>query len=83
MGHHELKRLRGQPAAKRATWRQVAEEIGGCTPGMLSGLGKARHLSFPQAMRMVAWLGQPAARFTVLRVPRSPQPLPMERATGG
>lgn len=62
----------GQRQERQMTWKQVAEEVGGCTPGMLTGLAKARHLGFPQAMRLVAWLGQPAARFTVLRVLRSP-----------
>jgi len=54
------------------TWRQVADEIGGFTPGMLTGLAKARHVGFPRVMRLVAWLDRPAASFTALRVLRSP-----------
>jgi Helix-turn-helix len=54
------------------TWKQVADEIGGCTPATLTGLATGRHISFPQAMRLVAWLDRPAVSFTVFRVLRSP-----------
>lgn len=57
------------------TWKQVADEIVGFTPGMLTGLARARHISFRPVMRLLAWLDQPAARFTVLQVLRSPQPV--------
>jgi len=49
------------------TWKQVADEIEGFTPGMLTGLAKARHTGFPQVMRLVTWLGQPAVSFTAER----------------
>ena len=64
--------LSAQRQEREMTWKQIAEEVGGCAPGMLTGLAKAPHLGFPQAMRLVAWLGQPVAHFTVLRVLRSP-----------
>jgi len=54
------------------TWTQVADEVGGFTPAMLTGLAQARHVGFPRVMRLVAWLDRPAASFTVLRVLRSP-----------
>jgi hypothetical protein len=55
------------------TWKQAAAEIGGFTPAMLTGLAKARHVSFPLVMRLTGWLGQPAANFTVARVLRTPE----------
>jgi hypothetical protein len=54
------------------TWKRVAEEVGGCTPAMLTGLATARHLSIVQAMRVTAWLDRPATDFIALRVLRSP-----------
>jgi hypothetical protein len=58
------------------TWRQLAAEIGGCTPAMLTGLARARHLSIVAAMRLVTWLDRPAADFVALRVLRSPLKFP-------
>jgi hypothetical protein len=54
------------------TWKQVADEIAGFTPAMLTGLARGRHVVFPRVMRLVAWLDRPAASFTVARVLRSP-----------
>jgi hypothetical protein len=54
------------------TWKQVADEIGGFTPAMLTGLARGRHVVFPRVMRLVAWLDRSAASFTVARVLRSP-----------
>jgi hypothetical protein len=34
------------------------------TTGMLTGLATARHIGFPRVMRLVAWLSEPAVRFT-------------------
>lgn len=59
--------LSAQRAEPGMTWKQVADEIGGFTPGQLSGLASQRQVAFPQVMRLVAWLGQPAVKFTVLR----------------
>ena len=44
------------------TWRQVASDIG---VGSAAGLTRLRRrcVSFPEVMRVFAWLGQPAARF--------------------
>ena len=53
------------------TWNQVAEEVGGFTPAMLTGLARARHVGLPRVMRLLGWLDWPAADFVVLRVLRS------------
>jgi uncharacterized protein YfiM (DUF2279 family) len=53
--------------ARGMTWRQVAADIGGVTPAMLTGLAVARHVGFPRVMRLVTWVEQPAARFTAPR----------------
>ena len=47
------------------TWKEVGEEIGGCTPGMLMNLSKGGRVGFPGVMRFVLWLGQPATTFTI------------------
>jgi hypothetical protein len=64
--------LRDKRQEQALTWKQVAEQVGGCTPAMLTGLATARHLSMVQAMRITAWLDRPAADFVALRVLRSP-----------
>ena len=46
------------------TWQQVASEIGSCNASSLTRLAKGGRVSFPQVMRIFAWLGRPAARFT-------------------
>jgi hypothetical protein len=59
--HAALNNLR---QARRMTWREVAEEQGGCTPSMLTHLAKGGRIGFPfPAMRIVLWLDQPAANF--------------------
>jgi uncharacterized protein YfiM (DUF2279 family) len=62
--HHALDMQRRE---RGMTWKQVADEIGGFTPGMLTGLATAQRTGFPQVMRLVAWLGRPAVSFTVQR----------------
>ncbi len=53
-----------QREARGMTWKDVARELGGCTPGMLMNLAKGPRVGFPGVMRIVRWLGQPAATFT-------------------
>jgi len=53
----ELRRSRG------LTWREVANGIG-LSPGILTGIAKAQRVGFPHVMRIVRWLGRPAASFT-------------------
>ena len=50
--------------ARGMNWKEVASEIGGVTPAMLTRLEKGGRTALPPAMRIVAWLGEPAARFT-------------------
>jgi hypothetical protein len=53
-----------QRQKKQLTWSQVSAEIGGWTPSMLTNLAKGGRTGFPRVMRVVRWLGQPAATFT-------------------
>jgi hypothetical protein len=48
------------------TWKQVAHEIGGVNPAGLTRLSKGGRTAFPEVMRIVRWLGRPAASFTRL-----------------
>ena len=56
--------LNDQRQARGMTWKQVAQEMGGFTPGMLTNLAKGGRAGFPGVMRIVRWLGQPATTFT-------------------
>lgn len=49
---------------RRLSWPQVASEIGGVTAASLTRLAKGGRVAFPDVMRMVTWLGQPAVTFT-------------------
>jgi hypothetical protein len=48
--------------AMNLSWTEVGRATG-ATTGMLTNLGKGGRAAFPGVMRIVAWLGQPAARF--------------------
>ena len=56
--------LNAQRQGRGMRWQEVASEVGGFTPATLTRLAKGGRTSFPQVMRAVAWLGQPAAFFT-------------------
>ena len=56
--------LNEERQARGITWKDVARELGGVTPGMLTNLAKGGRVGFPGVMRLVRWLGQPAATFT-------------------
>ena len=56
--------LNAQRQARGMTWKEVAQEVGGFTPNMLTDLAKGGRTGFPGVMRIVGWLGQPAATFT-------------------
>lgn len=58
--HAALEARRGE---RGLTWSEVANEIG-LSPGSLTGLAKAQRVGFPHVMRIVRWLGRPAASFT-------------------
>jgi hypothetical protein len=55
--------LNTQRQARGMSWREVASEVGGYTPATMTHLAKGGRTSFPQVMRAIAWLGQPAAFF--------------------
>lgn len=56
--------LRARAQEELLTWAEVARQARGFTPGMLSHLAKGSRVGFPRIMRLVRWLGQPAADFT-------------------
>lgn len=56
--------LNAQRQARALTWTEVAQQVGGFTPGMLTNLAKGGRAGFPGVMRIVKWLGQPATTFT-------------------
>jgi hypothetical protein len=49
---------------RESTWAETARELRGFTPGMLTTLAKRGRIGFPRVMRLVLWLGEPAATFT-------------------
>jgi hypothetical protein len=55
--------LEAQRVARGMTWEQVAKEVGLGASG-LKHLANGGRTAFPQVMRIVRWLGRPAAEFT-------------------
>lgn len=45
------------------TWQQVADELPGFTPGMLTNLANGPLIGFPRVMTLIQWIGRPAATF--------------------
>jgi hypothetical protein len=56
--------LNAQRQARGMTWNDVALEMGVGSANPLRSLAKGGLTGFPIVMRMVGWLGQPAAAFT-------------------
>jgi hypothetical protein len=56
--------LNAQRLERKLTWAEVARDIRGFTPGMLTRLAKGGRIGFPRVMRLVRWLDRPAAGFT-------------------
>lgn len=56
--------LNTQRRVEGMNWREVASEIDGFTPTVLTHLEKGGRTNLPSVMRLVAWLKQPAAVFT-------------------
>ena len=56
--------LNAQRLERKLTWAEVARDVGGFTPGMLTNLAKGGRIGFPRVMRLVRWLDRPAAGFT-------------------
>jgi hypothetical protein len=49
------------------TWKEVAREIRGFTPGMLTNLANGPLIGFPRVMGLTLWLGRPASDFVRVR----------------
>jgi transcriptional regulator with XRE-family HTH domain len=49
------------------TWQQVAHELPGFTPSMLTNLANAPLIGFPRVMTLFQWIGRPAAVFVRVR----------------
>jgi hypothetical protein len=49
------------------TWSEVAGELPGFTPSMLTNLAKGPLIGFPRVMALVQWLGRPASDFVRAR----------------
>jgi hypothetical protein len=49
------------------TWREVASEIRGFTPSMLTNLANGPLIGFPRVMALMQWLGRPASDFVRAR----------------
>lgn len=45
------------------TWQQVADEMPGFTPSMLTNLADGPLIGFPRVMTIIQWIGWPAAAF--------------------
>jgi hypothetical protein len=58
--------LDAQRIARAMTWTQLASDIGGFNAAGLTRLADGGRTAFPQVMRIVRWLGRPAATFTCL-----------------
>ena len=56
--------VNAERVTRRLTWTELARQIGGFTPSMLTNLSKGGRIGFPRVMRLVRWLGRPAVSFT-------------------
>lgn len=55
--------LDAERARRGLTWKQVAAELPGFTPGMLTNLATGPLIGFPRVMLLTQWLQRPAASF--------------------
>ena len=51
-------------AAGRLSWNEVADRIGGCNASGLIRMAKGGRTALPFVLRVVQWLGEPAAKYT-------------------
>lgn len=75
--------LNARRQARGMSWKEVAQEAGGVTPGMLSHLAQGGRVSFPAVMRMVGWLEQPAVLFTRVKEQRHVLSIDIDRKVSG
>ncbi len=59
--------LNAQRQAMGLGWTQVAAELPGFTPSMLTNLATGPLIGFPRVMLLTQWLGRPAADFVRVR----------------
>jgi len=59
--------LNAQRQTRELTWAQVAAELPGFTPTMLTNLATGPLIGFPRVMLLTQWLGRPAADFVRVR----------------
>jgi hypothetical protein len=59
--------LDAQRREREMTWREVASELPGFTPSMLTNLANGPLIGFPRVMTLTQWLGRPAADFVRAR----------------
>ena len=59
--------LNAQRQARALSWAQVAAELPGFTPSMLTNLATGPLIGFPRVMLLSQWLGRPLADFVRVR----------------
>lgn len=59
--------LNAQRQSRGLTWAQVAGELPGFTPSMLTNLATGPLIGFPRVMLLTQWLGKPASDFVRVR----------------
>ena len=59
--------LNAQRQARGLSWAQVAAQLPGFTPSMLTNLASGPLIGFPRVMSLTQWLGRPAADFVRVR----------------
>jgi hypothetical protein len=59
--------LNAQRQVRELSWKEVAAELPGFTPSMLTNLATGPLIGFPRVMLLTQWLGQPAAHFVRVR----------------
>jgi hypothetical protein len=56
--------IEAKKTAESLTWNEVADRVGGVAAASLTRLARGGRIAFPDVMRIVRWLGEPAANFT-------------------
>lgn len=59
--------LQQERLSRGLTWQQVARELPGFTPSMLTNLATGPLIGFPRVMMLTQWLGRPTAIFVRAR----------------
>jgi hypothetical protein len=55
--------LEAKRTSKGLSWKEVAQEIGGCAPESVTRLAKGGRVSFPHVMRVIRWTEKRASEF--------------------